>query len=269
MVKKLLKYEFISYLRTLMPMYGIMLAIGLVTRFVQLFENEHYSYDVVFGSSVIALAISAVVCLVMTVVVGVTRFYKNLYSAEGYLSFTLPVTAGQHIFAKLIMLTAFTFLGLFAILVSASLSMMGEVLWEVFKAIGYLLRKLFEMAGGNLFFYIPEALLLIVVSFVYLYLLYYCCITIGQTAKKNRIFMAFVAYFVYYLITQFFGTAFVIVGMFFGQYGIWEAITDAIVAHPFASVHILLIGATILISALSAAYYFIIRHIMTKKLNLE
>ena len=38
---------------------------------------------------------------VLSVVVVVVRFYQNLISDEGYLSFTLPVTAAQHIAAKL------------------------------------------------------------------------------------------------------------------------------------------------------------------------
>ena len=80
MVKKLLKYEFISYLRTLVPMYIILFAIGALNRFVQLFENDHFSYDIVFNSSLTAFIVSIIVCIVMTVVMGIVRFYKNLYT---------------------------------------------------------------------------------------------------------------------------------------------------------------------------------------------
>ena len=269
MVKKLLKYEFISYLRTLMPMYVIMLAIGLLNRFIQLFENDHFSYNIVFTSSLVALIISAVVCLLMTVVMGVIRFYKNLYTAEGYLSFTLPVTAGQHIFSKLMMLVTFTCISLLAIFAACSFAMMGEFFAEVFKAIGYLLNRFCREYSTHSIFYILEVILLFFAAIIYLYLVYYGCITIGQTAKKNRILMAFGVYFIYYLITQVLGTIMVIVGMFFGEIGILEKLGTFITRHPLTSAHFFLIGEAVLLAGLSAAYYFIIRYFMNNKLNLE
>lgn len=269
MVKKLLKYEFISYLRTLTPMYLILLTMGALNRFIQLFENDHFSYDVVFTSSLIALIISSVVCLVMTVVTGITRFYKNLYSAEGYLSFTLPVTSSQHIFAKLLTLTVFTLISLLAVLSAASVAMMGDVLTEVFKAAAYIFQKLFQYTGAHLLFYILELLLLSIALMVNQYLLYYGCITIGQTAKKNRILMAFGVYFIYYLITQVVGTVFVITGMFLNRIGVLEKISYILEENPLPSAHVILILGIVLYAGLSVAYYFIIRHFMNKKLNLE
>ncbi len=269
MVKKLLKYEFISYLRTLVPMYIILLAIGVVNRFIQIFENDHFSYDIVFTSSVIALSISIIVCVVMTVIVGVVRFHKNLYSSEGYLTFTLPVTSGQLIFTKLVMLIAFTLIGLAVIILSGSIAMLGEVLVEVFRAIGYLAKQYFNHVGVHGAFYIVEFIILLFVSVTYQYLLYYSCITIGQTAKKNRVFMAFLTYFVYYIITQVIGTIFVIIGMVFGEMGIIAKIVSTINAHPYASTHIIFVTLIAFFTVLCVALYFVNRYIMNRKLNLE
>ncbi len=269
MVKKLIKYDFISYLRTLTPMYLILLAMGALNRFIQLFENDHFSYNVVFTSSLVALIISSIVCLVMTVVMGITRFYKNLYTAEGYLSFTLPVTSSQHIISKLSMLMVFTLISLLAVLASLSVAMMGDVLTEVFKAIAYILKKLFRHNGAHLIFYILEIVLFGIALTVNQYLLYYGCITLGQTAKKNRILMAFGVYFIYYLITQVLGTIFVITGMFLDKIGVLEQIGNLLEENPLASTHVILILGIVLYAGLSVAYYFIIRHFMNKKLNLE
>ncbi len=269
MVKKLLKYEFISYLRTLVPMYIILLAIGAVNRFIQLFENDHFSYGIVFNSSLIALIISIIVCVVMTVVVGIVRFHKNLYTSEGYLTFTLPVTSGQHIFTKLVMLLTFTLIGIAVIFTSASVAMLGDVLIEVYKAIGYLLKQYFAHFGVHGAFYIIEVALFILVSVIYQYLLYYSCITIGQTAKKNRVFMAFVTYFVYYLITQVFGTIFLIVGMIFGEMGILGRISNVISEHPYVSTHVIFATLIAFFTVLCVVLYFVNRFIMNRKLNLE
>ncbi len=269
MVKKLLKYEFISYLRTLVPMYIILFAIGAVNRFIQIFENDHFSYGIVFSSSIMALAISIVVCIVMTVIVGIVRFHKNLYTSEGYLTFTLPVTSGQLIFTKLVTLLAFTAIGIAVILTSASVAMLGDVLIEVYKAIGYILKQYFEYLGTHGAFYIIEVALFILVSVIYQYMLYYSCITIGQTAKKNRVFIAFVTYFVYYIITQVLGTIFVIIGMVFGEMGVLARIMDVIRAHPYVSAHVIFATLIAFFTVLCVVLYFVNRHIMNRKLNLE
>lgn len=269
MVKKLLKYEFISYLRTLTPMYLILLAIGLFNRVLQFFENDHFSYDIVFISSLIALIISAIVCLVMTEVIGITRFYKNLYSSEGYLSFTLPVTAGQHLFTKLFTLIVFTLLAFVATLASLSIAAMGEMLVEIFKAAGYLFKQAYEMIGIHTVFFIIEVIVMLLVALIYGYLLYYSCITIGQTAKKNRILAAFGVYFVYYAITQVFGTIIAIVGMIFGQAGVFEALGRVFEQHPIPAMHGVFLICTVFYAALAVAFYFINRYFMNKKLNLE
>ncbi len=269
MVKKLLKYEFISYLRTLVPMYIIMLAVGLVTRFIQLFENDHFTYNIVFGSSVLALVVSILVCLVMTAIVSIVRFYKNLYSSEGYLSFTLPVTSGQHIFTKLVMSITFTLIGVVVAFVSGAIATMGEVFVEVMKAAFYILKMAYKIAGTNVTFYIIEIVLMLLVALICGYLLYYGCITIGQTAKKNRIFKAFLAYFIYYLISQVIGTVFGIIGMFFGEMGVVGRITSIIEQNPIPSLHVIFVSCIAVYALLSVIYYFVIRYIMNRKLNLE
>ena len=269
MVKKLLKYEFFSYLRTLVPMYIILFAIGVLNRFIQLFERDHFSYNVVFYSSIIALAVSSIVCLVMTFVMGIVRFYKNLYSAEGYLTFTLPVTSGQHIFTKLVMPFTFTLTSVAVILISASVAMLGDVLVEVWRAIFYLFKEYFRSMGVHGGFYIFEFVILALIAIVYSYLLFYSCVTIGQTAKKNRVFMAFVAYFVYYLITQVFGTIFVILGYVFSYNGLLDELGRFFSNHPYASTHIILSTLIAFFTVLCIVFYFVNRHIMNNKLNLE
>lgn len=44
MVKKLMKYELASYMRSLLPFQLILLGIALLHRFVQLFENDGDAY---------------------------------------------------------------------------------------------------------------------------------------------------------------------------------------------------------------------------------
>ncbi|MEE1186435.1 MAG: hypothetical protein UHN02_03545 [Acutalibacteraceae bacterium] len=270
MVKKLIKYEFIAYARTMLPMILILFGVSLLNRFVQLFENRSEIYSIVFGSSVAALVITMLVCVFMTVFVGITRFYKNLFTLEGYLSFTLPVTASQHIFVKVLVATVFSVVSLAAILLSASIATFGEVLVEVFKAINYLAKEFFAFCGAlNGTFYIIEAVVFLLVATISGFMLFYACIAIGQLAKKNRVLSAFGTYFAYYFICQILGTILITLVVKFYDYLPIEQIADFIYKNPFESIHIGLCLFILWEAVLGVVYYLITDSIIKKRLNLE
>ncbi len=93
MVRKLIKYDFSSYLKLLLPVQLILLGIAALNRIIQLFEDGSSTvYNIVFGSSVFLYVVSIIIAIVLTFVVSIVRFYQGMYSNEGYLSHTLPVT---------------------------------------------------------------------------------------------------------------------------------------------------------------------------------
>ena len=140
MVRKLIKYDFTSYMRLLLPVQLILLGIAALNRFVQLFEDGSTVYNIVFYSSIVLYVISIIVALVLTMVVGIVRFYQGMYSGEGYLSHTLPVTPTQHILSKLIV-TILYYLGTFlAIFLSFMIVTLGEMNIELFKSAGFGIR---------------------------------------------------------------------------------------------------------------------------------
>lgn len=268
MVKKLIKYESTAYARTMLPMLIIVLGIGLLTRFVQFFENGSDAYSIVNVSSIVALVISIIVAIVMTVFVGITRFYKNLFTNEGYLSFTLPVTPSGHIFAKLIVAVLFEIVTLLTCAASAAIACAGDLLHEIIKAANYLMNGYFKSLGGHGAFYIVEAIILLLCASVAKYLLFYACISVGQLANKNRVLLAFGVFFGYYFAMQILGTIFIIVAD-----SCFDALTDEISCfasnHPFAFVHCMMwiLIASEIVAAL--IYYFVSRYIIKRRLNLE
>lgn len=269
MVKKLAKYEIYAYSRTMLPMFIILLGVGLLTRFVQLFENNTTAYSIVNGSSIVALVVSVIVCLVMTVFVAISRYYKNLFSREGYLSFTLPVTPSQHIFTKCSIAVLFFIIGAVLSGLAIVIATEKEVLTEIFKAAAYIIKKVTAVVPAKHYvFYIIEAFVLVITSLACELLLFYACMTIGQLARKNRILLSFGVYFIYYFITQILGTIFIIVFAVFSE-RIVEVVGKFVAKHSFASIHLGLIGAILLTVILGTVYYIIIHYIMSKKLNLE
>ncbi len=269
MVKKLFKQELISYSRNLMPMFYILIGISVLNRIVQFFEADTFSYNVVFISSLIALIVSVVVCLIMSVVVAIKRYYTNFFTGEGYLTFTLPVTHHQLIITKLLCAILMFFASVASCLIAGAVATSGEVFNEVLKAVAYLFKDYFKVTDGHGIFYIIELIVFAISTIASSFLLFYGCITIGQLAKKNRVAAAFGAYFVYYLIEQFLGTIFIIVIPHIYPKLPLEAIEEFTVAHPFATLHIIIIGLTVYVLALSCLYYYITQRITKRKLNLE
>ena len=100
MVKKLFKHEFLAWLRIMGILWAVMLTVAAANRIFQCFENDSNAYIVVFVLSVVAFVLTLTVCMSICEIFGVVRFYKNLFTGEGYLSFTLPVTTSAHIWVK-------------------------------------------------------------------------------------------------------------------------------------------------------------------------
>ncbi len=271
MVGKLFKYEMRAYARTLLPIEMILIAVGFLTRFIAFFENDTVVYGIVSISSYILMFAAVAVTLVMTMAVAVMRFYKNLFTAEGYLSFTLPVTPAAHIAAKLLAALVFCVISAVCVAISLSAATMGELFVEILKFIGFMSGKYFERFGVHGVFYIVEGSLLAAVSITKSLLVFYLCISLGQLAKKNRVLAAFGYYCAYIFIIQIIGTFFII---FFTS--VVDAMPNFIAdlfnwfyEYQFLSKHVMMLLGIFFTGIISLVYFLIIRFIISKKLNLE
>jgi len=273
MVKKLFKHEFKAWLRVLPLFWLAMLGVAVAGRVVQFFETETVYYYLVFGSAMLAFAGAAFVLLGAPTVFDVYRFYRNLFTGEGYLSFTLPVSPTQHLLVKLLTAACFQLMTLAVVLLSSLVLIAGDVLIEVLKAAAYLWKELIpqipEDVIPHLIGYVVEYGALILVSVLGSSLMYYSCICIGQLARKNRVLLAVGVFFGYQIITQILSTGVSLLFMVLSASGVMEKLVELMDQHPFATYHVIL-GGTLLLAALFAVLYWIICHrIMSKRLNLE
>lgn len=268
MVKKLLKYEAQYYLRAMLPISVILLGMAVITRIIQLFENDTSTYGILFWSSAILLGIVCATCLIMSVVFVISRFYKNLFTDEGYLSLVLPVTENQHIFGKLIAAVLNMICAIVLVAAALMIATSGDMMHEIFKAVGYVGKYAAEEAGTvNFIFYIVELVLLFVAALAGGSLLFYSCTALGQLAKKNRIAKAFLVYFIYYIITQILGTAFIIIVN--NKPDLFSHLLSWAADHPEAAVHCGICGSIVITLVLGLIFFLITRHVLKNKLNLE
>ena len=218
MFGKLLKYEWRAMMRAMFPLYGAVLAISLLNSFsvgylvaaerggshplLQLVSN--YIQPILM---LLYLAI-LMVLVAFTVIQLIQRFYKGLLGQEGYLMFTLPVSALELGLSKAVVAMV---MGLCSVLVALlSILVFGNGIGtplELAAGFGQFVRALAaliqeglqggygaEMASGGIF------LILLAVScllglFGEIYQLY-CSMALGQLANRHKAAMSVVWYLV-------------------------------------------------------------------------
>ena len=186
----------------------------------------------------------------MTVIIMIQRFYKSLLGNEGYLMFTLPVHAWQHIVSKLIEAMVWTILS-FLITVSSVLGIakvrnLQEGIVEGINAF----REIFGAAG---FFVLPGSALISLASSI---LMIYAAIALGHLFAKQKLIASFAMYCALYIVSQMF-TIILLLPFMRMLVNILEITTT------FAAV---VMVPTII---LTVGYYLLTTTLLQKKLNLE
>ena len=159
MLGKLIKYEFKSTSRLMWYLYGALIIIGglmgIMFRTNESGESSAMGYISMFGitgnndtlttifvilTGVYALLVQAI--FIMTVIMIVSRFYKNLLGGEGYLMHTLPVKTHNLIISKGIVAIIWGVIAVISgilsgLLFSITSGILGrifnELTWERFK----------------------------------------------------------------------------------------------------------------------------------------
>jgi len=260
MLKKLMKYELKATARYFLPLY---LAILILSLFMGLrgFGGSFLPIlDVLLPA---ILGITFVGLMVMTFILIVTRFDKNLLGDEGYLMFTLPAKASTLISAKL--LTAM--LWLFSTFLVFLLSIIFITIREIFEALRFidvdpLLVVLF--------------LLVMIVSVVQSILHIYASLSIAQSRSitKNRILGGIIIFILISMVFNVLETAVTFSGGFLLQNTTWFQILIEenymqdfpAMMEAFKSMFTVLLVYT---GAKAVLFYFLTKYHLERKLNLD
>ena len=266
MVRKLIKYDFKAFAKIMLPVYFALIGVAAVYRIMSIFENDSTFYAFLNGSGIAIIVISIGVAFVLTFIFSVVRFYKNLFTTEGYLSFTLPVTPAAHIFSKLIVALIFDALTFVASIAAVSVAMFGETFVEVAKAAGYLLKGFYKAIGPQGPLFTAGFILLALISTATAHLLVYMCISIGQMANRRKMLLAIGIYFGIYVIKQ---TVYTVLMAFGTITGLFESIVMFFSESPKTAFHLFFCGAILIYSLFAMLYFFISHRLIKKRLNLE
>ena len=282
MLGKLLKYDFKFISRMMVPLYVGMLLIsllfGLVMRgttdaelvdnimpFLELSGSGGGNLIVTIVQVVVTLLFAAVftVGYVLTLVLIIQNYYKNLLGSQGYLMFSLPVETKSHITAKVVSGAFWMLLGIVMSILSLFiifLCILGPD--QVLPALGEFIVDVCREIG------IPRAILLIVqLILVFMFgcacsvVKIYAAISIGHHWMNHRIFGSILAYVAFGVIETVLA---VILFRFVDINAVFDWIGNFDLWAP--SLGLLIIGAIYLI--IDAIYWLISWGTLNNKLNL-
>lgn len=273
MLGKIIKYDIKATARYFIPMY---VGLAILTLFNKLFLellpfrqmddsiffNILNSIRTIFLTLYILYIIAAVI---MTMVIIVVHFYKNMTGDEAYLTFTLPVKTTSLVNGKLIVATMWTLLtGIFCIL-SVGLLVAGHgYISEFFDVMGQMFRELGASSyRGEIISISVVVLILCFISLLSGTLMTYASMALGHLFGKHRIIGSIVCYIGFNVGSQMIMTITLLISSL-SQYS-----NRVMFDEFYPSFMAMMIISTIVTAAITAAYYFITVYVFSKKLNLE
>ena len=274
MLRKLLKHEFRATGRVMLPMYLILLVTAVGSNLAGRGMLDGRSDVLNILGVIIVMAFGIAICgvLVMSFVLMIQRFYKNLLQDEGYLMFTLPVSVHQHIWSKLIVSVVWFAATILAI-IAASLVVAYDVsfLREFFDVLRWFfegLQKLKISETLNLTAYLAEFAVLLFLSLAAFALQFYAALAAGHSRANHKMVWSVAWFFGFQFALQFLGSLLMItldhlgVPNFLNHLSVhWTSAESAIHAGLLMA-----IGVVILYGAI---FYAVTTFFLKKHLNLE
>lgn len=288
MLGKVMKYEFKSCGRLLLPFFGLAILLSCVARGLQFVApllwqplgNFLNSFAMMVGILVMIAVI--LLCIVYLVV----RFYQGMVSNEAYLTFTLPVSANTHIIGRLLVGTIYSMASFLVAFVSALILIPG--FWDILAKPGVYMRAVGNLGVSQGRFSVPASVwasgaglvvVTLLLSVAGSLLMFYAAMAAGRSISRNRALGGVAAYLLLNAVEGVLTLPLVFPLMnIFGK-------TDAEMAAYFKSLPVEdlsqslhnIIGAVWLFAGIllainlvfAVAHYLICRHYFGKQLNLE
>lgn len=283
MLKKLLKYDFKSVFKVWWILAVITVAIAFVGSLALRVLNQSNGSSVflnIFGGFLVVVSVITIaLSFTATIFLAAYRFYKNFYSDEGYLTFTLPVKRSTLLLAKTINTFVWSLIGFCVVLISALFfaifspapTIPGHFFNPmVFEFIGNTLRALYVGIGGWLILYIFLGIVALLFALFFVVTLIHFCVTVGSIIAKKYKLLAGIG--IYYLtsnaislivqLVNFLG----VISMADGFSYLLEAKPDAAAFSIFALLLIIVCAAFAVIAMI---FYILTQSMIEKKLNLQ
>ena len=261
MLGKLLKYELKATSRVFIPLYIAILVVSIVNGLSLNLEILNIQ-----GLATIVLMCLFISLFVITIVVTIQRFNKNLLKDEGYLMFTLPVSSKHLVLSKYLTSLIWTFLSFVVAFLSFTIIFMIPT-YKYFD-FSYFINEfnlLFsDMLNLNIIGQFIKVILLMIISYTIFIFNVYLALSVGQLPIFNRFrnVSSFIGFLVINLLISY---AQNIVSLFINDASVNIETIDYVTSIVSKGLNIAIIINIIIILVL----FFATTYILDKKLNLE
>lgn len=260
MLTKLLKYDFKSLSKVLLPVYGISLLLAFLTKVSNILADKFSVFSVPNGFINAIFVVILIAIPIVTFIFTILQFYQNLVKDEGYLMHTIPVSKQNLILSKTISSTTYLVISGIIIFILLFVGVYG--LWFD----GKLVRIFVEALGHIDTIFLILIILSIFISVLLNQVMIYASIALGQK-HNSKILYSIIYGVVLYNVTQIISVIILLPFMLFDsnyqQYVEGNNVLDFGLINGFISI-------SLIVSILFiVAYYFLAVKTFDKKLNLE
>ncbi|MCI6552736.1 MAG: hypothetical protein MR430_04215 [Lachnospiraceae bacterium] len=212
MLKKLLKYDWTLYWRTpaiINIFLLIITGVGVIFLISPLWklDDQLLEYLKVLAGFFYVVSIFAG-SMAVTIYIAI-RYYKNLYTDEGYLTNTLPVAPWQIILSKLLISVAWNLitgivvmLSVFALFMAFLRTFDSDGVQEVLRNAPEIMQFLLDFLDMNAFTLILFSVVYTVISTTFSVLMIFSAIALGQLFTGHRVAGAVLWYILQYVVVQ-------------------------------------------------------------------
>lgn len=264
MLGKLIKYDIKASLKLFVLVHALFLvACSLIRFFIidnldfTLSEDSVIENDLVLALTVIltlSIFFTVLVCLCTEIQIAY-RFYKNLFSKEGYLTWTLPVSPTQQLWAKIISGYILYVADIIVVFAGILIMTTGD---NVTTAYSHIASEITKMMGMPISRYFLFLFVFSIISALCSVIMIYFCFALGQLFPGHRVLCSIV---IYLIITFVFQIFYIVSDTLFRFLPQWSQNLSATMYHT-------LVLTTILSYIVAIIQYIAIHYIFKKKINL-
>ena len=268
MLRKLLKYDLRELFRKSLPLLISMGAVSVVCCALLYFTMSFGETESLFGALGATITFFGIGILAITVLgviiefTAVMRYYKSLFTDEGYLNMVIPVKTSTLLFAKTLSVVIFGIVGALAWLVSLFISVgLPTILYDItyLDDINAVLSLFLELTDG---IEVSAVLTIItmLVEFLYFTVAILSAVTVGSVLiRRHKLLGTVIFFFAFSLIKS------IIESLISG--GIILALADSVDYSVRYAVETA--TRTALSLALVATLYLINHRVLERKFNIE
>lgn len=265
MLGKLFKYELKNTAKVMLTIYAVLAAVTtlgsivLSTDIVQ--SSKNTAGNVLAISMVLLYVLSVFALFIVTYVYMCIQFYKTMYSDQGYLTHTLPVSPVATFHVKLITSLFWMLCSIILLILSVTALITGVsrgAIWSESSGLIQLLHQAeieFQSELGISFLqyciYMLFSMLLSCLSYL---LLVFASASVGQLFSQNKTAASIIAGIAIYFVQQIASAIF----MLFSSYRLINSPTGALIGNSDSTAGALILGSSFMTSGIVSSVIFVL-----------